>query len=195
MKLVFATANENKAFEIRSMLPAGIELLTLKDLEFNEDIPETSDTLQGNAILKADYITERTGFNCFADDTGLETYSIDMEPGVKSARYAGEHRNDDDNIDLLLDKLSDKQDRKARFCTVIALNLDKEQHLFEGIVEGTIRNNKIGLNGFGYDPIFEPENCGRTFAEMTVEEKNQFSHRARAFQKMILFLKNQIDLA
>lgn len=188
MKILFATSNQNKANEIRSMLPSNIELLTLADIEITEDIPETSDTIEGNAKQKADYITSNYQLNCFADDTGLEIETLNGEPGVRSARYAGEERSDDANMQLVLEKLSVQNNRSARFKTVIALNLNGNQHLFEGIVEGKIRFNKSGTHGFGYDPIFEPENCGRTFAEMTTEEKNQFSHRARAIKKMIDFL-------
>jgi len=190
MKLLFATANQNKAKEISNILPATFELLTLKDIDLQEDIPETQPTIEGNAIQKANYITEHFGLDCFADDTGLEITALSMEPGVRSARYAGEHRNNDDNMQLVLDQLSNKDDRSARFKTVIAVNLNGKQFLFEGIVNGTIRSVKSGDNGFGYDPIFEPEDCGRTFAEMTMEEKNHFSHRARATKKMIDFFNS-----
>ncbi|MDX2359913.1 MAG: non-canonical purine NTP diphosphatase [Crocinitomicaceae bacterium] len=185
MKLLFATSNQNKIKEINKILPETFELLTLNDIDLNEDIPETSPTIQGNAIQKANYVTEHFGLNCFADDTGLEITALEMAPGVLSARYAGEQRSDGDNMQLVLQNLAAKEDRSARFKTVIALNLNGEQHLFEGIVNGIIRFEKHGVHGFGYDPIFEPENCGRTFAEMAMEEKNNFSHRARATKKMI----------
>jgi len=188
MKILFATANQNKADEIQRMLPSHFELITLSDIELNEDIPETSDTIEGNAKQKADYITEHFNLNCFADDTGLEIKALNGEPGVYSARYAGNQRSDNDNMDLVLNKLVSVSDRSARFKTVIALNINDEQHLFEGIVNGTIRTEKTGTNGFGYDPIFEPENCGKTFAEMDMDEKNSYSHRARAIQKMITFI-------
>lgn len=191
MKILFATSNQNKANEIRKMLPKTIELITLADIEITDDIPETSSTIEGNAKQKADYITEHFKLNCFADDTGLEIKALNGEPGVFSARYAGEQRSDEANIHLVLEKLKVFENRSARFKTVIALNLNGEQHLFEGSVEGEIRYEKSGTNGFGYDPIFEPEKCGRTFAEMITEEKNKFSHRARAIQKMITFLKCQ----
>lgn len=191
MKLVFATKNENKAREIRALLPAQIELITLNDLKIEQEIPETSPTIEGNARQKADYVTELTGLDCFADDTGLEVAVLNMEPGVRSARYAGEQRSDEDNMRLLLSKLQNYADRTARFKTVIALNLGQDQFLFEGIVNGRIILEKKGNHGFGYDPIFEPETCGRTFAEMTLSEKNKYSHRSRAFQKMIGFLKSQ----
>lgn len=189
MKLLFATHNLNKAAEIRKMLPIHFELLTLEDIDIIEDIPETSDTILGNAVQKANYITTHYGTNCFADDTGLEIHALNNEPGVRSARYAGEERSDEKNIQRVLEKLTGESDRSARFVTVIALNLEDKQHLFEGIVTGTIRHEKSGTNGFGYDPIFEPESCGKTFAEMTMEEKNQYSHRARALQKMMAFLE------
>jgi XTP/dITP diphosphohydrolase len=191
MKILFATSNKNKAAEIRRMLPSNIELITLNDIELNEDIPETSLTIEGNAKQKADYITTHFNINCFADDTGLEINALNGEPGVYSARYAGEQRSDNDNIQLVLDKLSSKNVRSARFKTVIALTIDNQQHLFEGIVNGIIRTEKSGTNGFGYDPIFEPENCGKTFAEMDMDEKNSYSHRARAFQKMINYFDQQ----
>jgi len=154
MKILFATSNKNKAAEIRRMLPSNIELITLNDIELNEDIPETSLTIEGNAKQKADYITTHFNINCFADDTGLEINALNGEPGVYSARYAGEQRSDNDNIQLVLDKLSSKNDRSARFKTVIALTIDNQQHLFEGIVNGIIRTEKSGTNGFGYDAIF-----------------------------------------
>lgn len=191
MKLLFATSNQNKAKEIRAVLPAGIELLTLKDIELNEDIPETSATIEGNAIQKANYILDNFQIDCFADDTGLEVNALNGEPGVHSARYAGEHRNDNDNMNLLLSKLEGSTDRSARFKTVIALTINGELFKFEGIVNGTILNEKRGKNGFGYDPIFEPENCGKTFAELDLKEKNTMSHRARAFAKMIDFLQKR----
>lgn len=188
--ILFATANKNKAEEISLLLKRTYSLLTLEDIDLKEDIPETSDTIEGNAMQKADYITEHFGLDCFADDTGLEIEALNGEPGVRSARYAGKERNDSHNIELVLNKLNGHKNRKARFKTVIALNKNGKQHLFEGIVNGVIRLKRVGTNGFGYDPIFEPENCGRTFGEMTLEEKNQLSHRTRAFTKMITFLKN-----
>lgn len=188
MKLLFATSNQHKAKEIAALLPESCELLTLNDIEITEEIPETSDTLEGNAKQKSEYILDNFGLDCFADDTGLEIPALNNEPGVKSARYAGEHRNSEDNMQLVLARLEGKDDRSARFRTVISLELNGQQHLFEGIVNGMIRTEKSGDGGFGYDPIFEPENCGRTFGEMSMDEKNQYSHRARAFEKMIAFL-------
>ena len=188
MKLVFATGNLNKAEEVRSMLPEGTELLTLKDLALKEDIPETAPNLEGNAVLKANYIVDRFGIDCFADDTGLEVYSLNNEPGVLSARYAGEQKNSEDNMNLLLSRLTDKEDRSARFRTVIALHINDEMHTFEGIVEGKIIQEKRGDEGFGYDPIFVPDGYDETFAEMSMDEKNKISHRARAFSKMFEYL-------
>lgn len=187
-KLVFATHNANKAKEIAAILPDDYEVLTLDDIDFLDDIPETADTLQGNALIKARTIFEKTGLNCFADDTGLEVYALGNAPGVHSARFAGEQRSDDENISKLLQELDNKSDRKARFRTVIALILDGKEFLFEGIVEGEIRREATGMNGFGYDPVFSPENEKKTFAEMTLEEKNKMSHRARAFKKLTEFL-------
>lgn len=189
MKILFATSNPNKAKEIAALLPASFELMTLNDLDLNEDIPETQDTLEGNAKQKSQYIIDHFQLDCFADDTGLEVPALNNEPGVKSARYAGEHRDSEANMQLVLDRLKGKEDRSARFRTVISLELNGEHYFFEGIVEGTIRTEKSGDGGFGYDPIFEPENCGRTFGEMSMDEKNTYSHRARAFEKMIAFLK------
>jgi XTP/dITP diphosphohydrolase len=188
MKLVFATHNHNKAKEIQSLVPEGITIVTLDDLQCYEDIPETAPTLEGNAIQKAEYIVKRFNLNVFADDTGLEIEALNREPGVISARYAGEQRDAKKNMDLVIEKLNGIENRNAQFRTVIALYWDGEMHLFEGIVTGKIRTTKTGEEGFGYDPIFEPENCGKTFAEMNLVEKNKMSHRARALEKMIAFL-------
>lgn len=188
MKLVFSTGNLNKANEIKSMLPEDTELLTLKDLDLEDDIPETAPTLEGNAKLKAKYVVEHYNLDCFADDTGLEVYCLNNEPGVLSARYAGEQKSSEDNIKLLLSRLIEKNDRRARFRTVIALHLDGNLHTFEGIVEGKIIHEKRGEKGFGYDPIFVPDGYDITFAEMSLNEKNMISHRAKAFAKMIEFL-------
>lgn len=190
MKIIFASNNKNKVQEIQNQVPKSIEIVTLEEIGCTEDIAETGSTLEENAIIKANYITEKYGLPCFADDTGLEIDALNGEPGVYSARYAGEDKNADKNMDLVLQKLHNITNRKALFKTVIALNINNEQHLFTGIVEGEIRNKKIGTNGFGYDPIFEPENLGKTFAEMTLEEKNKLSHRGRAVEKLIDFLSN-----
>lgn len=191
MKLIFATHNHNKAREIQAIMPEGIELLTLDEIQCNEEIPETAATLEGNAKLKAAYIAQQFDMECFADDTGLEVTALHGEPGVHSARYAGQSRDPEANMHLLLEKLASKGDRSAQFKTVIALYWNKEYHYFEGIVKGKILQEKKGNNGFGYDPIFEPENCGKSFAEMTLEEKNKYSHRSRALDKMIAFLNRQ----
>jgi XTP/dITP diphosphohydrolase len=190
MKLVFASSNEHKVAELRAVLPSDITLMSLNDLQFREDIAETANTLEGNALLKARYIAERFSVNCFADDTGLEVDALGGAPGVYSARYAGPQRSDKDNIAKLLTELNSADNRKARFRTVIALIIDGQEILFEGSVEGEIRTEPKGNNGFGYDPIFEPENCGKTFAELKMEQKNARSHRARAMKKLIQHLQN-----
>ncbi len=191
MKLVFATHNHNKATEIQSLMPEGIEVVTLDEIQCNEEIPETANTLEGNARLKAQYIVDQFNMNCFADDTGLEIAALNGEPGVFSARYAGDSRDSMANMNLVLEKLNGIENRSAQFRTAIALYWDGEMYLFEGKVKGTIIREKKGNDGFGYDPIFEPENCGRTFAEMSLTEKNNLSHRARAIQQMILFIKEK----
>lgn len=188
MKLVFATNNLHKLKEVQEMLSNTIELLSLKDIGCFEDIEETESTLEGNAKLKADYITEKYGFDCFADDTGLEVEALDGDPGVYSARYAGEHGNAEKNMEKLLIELQNKSSRKAKFRTIIALNLRNKQYLFEGICEGEILNEKSGVKGFGYDPIFKPKNASSSFAEMNSEEKNIISHRGIAIQKLVNFL-------
>ncbi|HJY12693.1 MAG TPA: non-canonical purine NTP diphosphatase [Flavobacterium sp.] len=190
MKLVFASNNLNKIKEIQSILNGSIQLLSLEEIGCYEEIPETADTIEGNAILKADYVTEKYGYDCFADDTGLEVASLNGEPGVYSARYAGEQKNADDNMNKLLDALKDKSDRSAQFKTVIALNLNGRQHLFTGIAKGRITLNKTGDHGFGYDPIFQPESYKETFAELPSEIKNKISHRAKATQQLIDFLNS-----
>lgn len=191
MKLIFATHNHNKAHEIQAMLPDGIEVLTLDEIHCFEEIPETEKTLEGNATLKAQYIVDEFNMNCFADDTGLEIEALNGDPGVYSARYAGESRDANANMDLVLEKMKGIENRNAQFRTAIALYWEGKMHLFEGIVKGTILTEKRGKDGFGYDPIFEAENTGKSFAEMSLEEKNIISHRARALKKMIDFLSNQ----
>lgn len=188
MKLVFASNNLNKIKEIQSILNGSIQLLSLEDIGCHEEIPETADTIEGNAILKADYVTEKYGYDCFADDTGLEVKALNGEPGVYSARYAGEQKNADDNMNKLLDALKNEEDRSAQFKTVIALNLNGAQHLFTGLAKGSITLNKTGNHGFGYDPIFQPENYNETFAELSAEIKNKISHRAKATEQLIDFL-------
>lgn len=188
MKLVFASNNKNKIAEIQSMLPESIEILSLEDINCLEDIPETADTIEGNAILKADYVTQKYGYDCFADDTGLEVTTLNGEPGVYSARYAGEQKNADDNMNKLLDALKNEENRSAQFKTVITLNLNGKQYLFTGIAKGEITLTKTGTNGFGYDPIFKPENFNKTFAELPLETKNTIGHRGKAVKQLIDFL-------
>ena len=190
MKLVFATNNLHKLREVQEMLSNSIELLSLKDIGCFEEIEETENTLEGNAKLKADYITQKYGFDCFADDTGLEVEALDGKPGVYSARYAGEHGNAEKNMEKLLFELKNKSSRKAKFRTIIALNLTNKQYLFEGICEGEILNEKEGVKGFGYDPIFKPSNASCSFAEMNSEEKNIISHRGIAIQELVQFLNS-----
>jgi XTP/dITP diphosphohydrolase len=189
MKLVFATNNLNKLKEVQEMLPDSIELLSLKDINCFDEIDETETTLEGNAKLKADYITNKFGFNCFADDTGLEVESLDGKPGVYSARFAGEPANSENNMQKLLVDLQYKTNRKAQFRTAVALNINEKKFLFEGICKGEILKRKHGEKGFGYDPIFNPEGFNQSFAEMTSEEKNTISHRGIAIQKLVAFLE------
>jgi len=188
MKLVFATNNLNKLAEVQKMLPNSIELLSLKDINCFDEIEETETTLEGNAKLKANYITEKFGYNCFADDTGLEVESLNGEPGVYSARYAGTENDSKKNMQKLLSELETKSNRKAQFRTAIALNLNNKQFLFEGICKGEILTEKQGTDGFGYDPIFKPNGFNNSFSEMTSEEKNSISHRGNAIQKLVSFL-------
>jgi XTP/dITP diphosphohydrolase len=191
MKLIFATHNKNKAFEIQKLLPNTFQVLTLDDLNFHDEIPENEPTIELNSAFKANFVFNRFEENCFADDTGLEIEFLNGRPGVHSARYAGIESNSDANMNLVLREMLNAENRKARFKTVITLILNGKQHIFEGIVNGTIISEKRGENGFGYDPIFIPENESKTFAEMNLSEKNQFSHRARALEKMIHFLTNK----
>lgn len=188
MKLVFATNNLNKLKEVQEMLSNSIEILSLKDINCFDEIDETETTLEGNAKLKADYITQNFGYNCFADDTGLEVESLDGKPGVYSARYAGEPVNSENNMAKLLKALEKKPNRKAQFRTAVALNLNNETYLFEGICKGEILNQKQGLKGFGYDPIFKPEGFEQSFAEMSSNEKNKISHRGIAIRHLVDFL-------
>lgn len=190
MKLVFATNNLHKLKEVQEMLSNSMEVLSLKDIGCFEDIEETEITLEGNAKLKADYITKKYGFDCFADDTGLEVEALDGKPGVYSARYAGEHGNAEKNMEKLLVELQNKLSRKAKFRTIIALNITNKQYLFEGICDGEILNEKTGVKGFGYDPIFKPSNASCSFAEMNSEEKNIISHRGIAIQELVQFLNS-----
>ena len=188
MKLVFATHNHNKAKEIQSLLEERFEILTLTEIDCLDEIPETAETLEGNSLLKAQFVSENFKVNCFADDTGLEIEALNGRPGVYSARYAGEEKSAEANMNRVLSELENSTNRNAQFRTVITLILEGKTHIFEGIVKGEIIREKRGTDGFGYDPIFVPEGQNKTFAEMTMSEKNLQSHRARAFQKMIDFL-------
>lgn len=187
LKLVFATNNKHKLEEVQAML-TNFEIVSLAEINCFEDIPETADTLEGNAILKANFITEKYGLDCFADDTGLEVESLNNEPGVYSARYAGEDNNAEANIKKLLYHLENNPNREAQFKTVIALNIQGKQFIFEGICKGTILTKKRGESGFGYDPIFMPEGFNNSFAEMNMTEKGIISHRGKAIEKLVTFL-------
>ncbi|MCW1148841.1 non-canonical purine NTP diphosphatase [Flavobacterium lacisediminis] len=189
MKLVFASNNKNKIQEIQALVPNTIQIVSLEEIGCTEDIPETADTIEGNAILKANYVTEKYGYDCFADDTGLEVEALNGAPGVYSARYASEQKDANDNMDKLLSELKDESNRKANFKTVIALNLNGKQNLFTGIINGKIIEEKIGTNGFGYDPIFVADGYEKTFAELSMEEKSTISHRGIAVKELILFLQ------
>ena len=189
-KLVVATNNAHKLEEIAAILGDEMELLSLKDIQCFDDIPETADTLEGNARQKAQYIYTNYGMDCFADDTGLEVEALNGAPGVYSARYAGDGHDSEANMQKLLKELEGKENRKAQFRTAICLIMNGEEHLFEGIVKGEIIGEKRGGAGFGYDPIFVPEGHELTFAELGNDIKNTISHRARAVEKLCLFLKN-----
>ena len=189
MKLVFASNNKNKIQEIQALVPNTIQIVSLEDIGCTEDIPETADTIEGNAILKANYVTSNYGYDCFADDTGLVVDALNGAPGVYSARYAGKQKDANDNMDKLLSELKDESNRKANFKTVIALNLNGKQNLFTGIINGKIIEEKIGTNGFGYDPIFVADGFDKTFAELSMEEKSTISHRGIAVKELILFLQ------
>lgn len=189
MKLVFATHNENKFTEVKVLLPEYIELISLTDLGCNEDIPETAQTLEGNAKIKADYVTKKYGLPCFGDDTGLLVDALNGAPGVYSARYAGAQKNASDNMSKLLSELKGVENRFARFQTSIALNINKESIFFEGVVEGKITKGRYGIQGFGYDPIFQPKGYQKTFGELPLKVKNQISHRGRAIQKLVAYLE------
>lgn len=191
MVLIFATNNANKVKEVQAVLPASLQVQTLKEAGIDIDIPEPHDTLEANALEKARVIHQMTGKDCFSEDTGLEVAALNGEPGVRSARYAGEVKSDAANMTLLLHKLEGSENRQARFRTVIALILDGKEHLFEGICEGRIIAAPKGSEGFGYDPIFVPNGSENTFAEMGMAEKNKFSHRKKAVAQLVTFLKQQ----
>ena len=195
MTIVFATNNQYKVDEIRSALPEKFSIISLKESGIDIDIPEPHETLQENAAEKARTIHRLTNSHCFSEDTGLEVGSLNNEPGVHSARYAGEQKSFDKNIDKLLLNLEGSSDRTARFRTVICLILEGQEQFFEGICEGTIITEKRGTKGFGYDPVFIPTGSGKTFAEMTIDEKNLFSHRKKAMDKLVAFLNNSIDIS
>ena len=189
MKLVFATNNKHKLQEVRDILGSRVEVLSLSDINCYDDISETADTLEGNAIMKARYIYDKYGVDCFADDTGLEVEALNGAPGVYSARYAGDGHDSEANMNKLLQNLTDKNNRFAQFRTVIALIIKGEEYHFDGIVKGEITKEKLGDSGFGYDPIFIPEGFSKSFAQMTNDEKNSISHRFRATEKLNDYLK------
>ena len=188
MKLVFATNNPNKLSELQALVPQGIEILSLKEINCNEELPETNPTLEGNALQKAQYVYQNYGFNCFADDTGLEIEALGGAPGVYSARYAGEDCKAEDNMQKVLTKLENEDNRNAKFRTVIALIIKGKETLFEGECSGKITKTKSGAEGFGYDPIFTPEGNEITFAEMSKQEKGAISHRGRAVANLVDYL-------
>ena len=192
MRLVFATNNQHKIKEVTHLLPAELQLISLKDIESEDDLPETGVKLEDNARQKARYVHDKFGVDCFADDTGLEIEALNGRPGVYSARYAGPACIAEENVQKVLTELQGVQNRKARFRTVIALYLGDQEYIFEGSIEGRITESPAGSNGFGYDPVFIPEGEQRTFAEMSLEEKNRFSHRSNAIRKLSDFLKQHI---
>jgi XTP/dITP diphosphohydrolase len=192
-KLIFATNNQNKVLEIRAALGKRFSIVTLQEAGIDIDIPEPHDTLEANASQKSRTIFSLTGNSCFGEDTGLEVAALNGEPGVKSARYAGDDRNFEGNIDKLLHKLAGETRREARFRTVISLMLDGKEYLFEGICNGHITETRHGSKGFGYDPVFVPEGNSKTFAEMDIAEKNIYSHRKKAMEKLVLFLTQTAD--
>ena len=191
MQLVFASNNKNKIAEIQQLLLPSIQILSLEEIGCFEEIPETADTIEGNAILKANYVTQNYDYDCFADDTGLEVEALNGDPGVYSARYAGDQKDSNDNMNKLLAHLKGESNRNAQFKTVITLNKDGKQILFTGIAKGKITEEKLGEKGFGYDPIFQPEGYTETFAQLSSEIKNKISHRGKATQLLITFLKNE----
>jgi XTP/dITP diphosphohydrolase len=188
MKLVFATNNQHKLHEIQALAGDQFTLLSLSDIGCTDDVPEDQPTLEGNARQKAEFIYSKYGYSCFADDTGLEIDALNGDPGVFSARYAGDAKNPEDNIRKVLEKLDKIKNRKARFRTVVSLIIDGHETQFEGVVEGEILNEKRGNAGFGYDPVFQPAGCDLTFAQMNMEEKNKISHRGRAVEKLVNYL-------
>ncbi len=192
MRLVFATHNRNKFQEVKKLIPKHIELISLEEIGCFEEIPETGNTLQENAQIKADFVARNYKIPCFSDDTGLLVNALNGAPGVYSARYAGEEKSAEKNMEKLLKELQNKEDRSAHFETVIALALHTKKYFFSGVVNGTITYKKQGSKGFGYDPIFQPEGFGQTFAELPLEEKNKISHRALAIKQLIDFLHTMV---
>ncbi|ANE50164.1 RdgB/HAM1 family non-canonical purine NTP pyrophosphatase [Flavisolibacter tropicus] len=190
MKLIFATNNQHKVEEIRAVLPKQLSIITLKEAGIDKDIPEPHPTLEENAQEKATVIYKMTSTNCFSEDSGLEIRALNGEPGVKSARYAGDDKSSADNIKKVLTQLQDQANREAQFRTVICLVWNGEEHFFEGICKGQVIQEEIGSQGFGYDPIFIPDGAQKTFAQMTMEEKNQYSHRRKAVGKLVAFLND-----
>ncbi len=191
MQLVFASNNKNKIQEIQALVPSDFHILSLDDIGCTEEIPETADTIEGNAILKANYVTNNYGYPCFADDTGLEVEVLNGAPGVYSARYAGEQKSAEDNMNKLLHELHQVSNRKANFKTIICLNINGSQHLFTGIINGEITTEKTGTNGFGYDPIFIADGTNKTFAELSMQEKACISHRGIAVAQLLAFLSKK----
>ncbi|WP_206022494.1 RdgB/HAM1 family non-canonical purine NTP pyrophosphatase [Pseudoflavitalea sp. G-6-1-2] len=195
IRIVFATNNANKVTEMQAAIGSSLDVISLREAGIDIDIPEPHDTLEANASEKSRTIHQLTGENCFSEDTGLEIDALNGEPGVKSARYAGEDKAFGKNIDKVLSKMGDTTHRSARFRTVISLIWNKQEYLFEGVCEGRILTERQGEGGFGYDPIFVPDNSNRSFAEMNIAEKNQYSHRRKAADKLVLFLQNQTQNA
>jgi len=193
MKLCFATNNKNKIVEVNELIPDHIQLLSLSDIGHTADLEESQPTIEGNARQKAQFIYEQYHVNCFADDTGLEVEALNNEPGVYSARYAGPQRSDDDNIALLLQNLKSGKNRKAQFKTVISAFINGKEYAFEGLAKGEITSEKTGTSGFGYDPIFKPQGFDLTFAEMSLSQKNQISHRAKAVRKFAEFVSRNFQ--
>ena len=191
MKIVFATNNKHKIKEIKDILPSNIEVMALSEIGCLEEIEEIAKTLEGNAKIKSDHVKDNYGYDCFADDTGLEVEALGGKPGVYSARYAGENASFEDNVNKLLDALKGESNRKARFRTVISLNINGKQEFFEGICDGKIESSTKGSEGFGYDPVFTPKGFDCTFAEMDLSTKGRISHRGRAVQKLVEFLKRK----
>ena len=190
MQLVFATNNLNKLKEVQALIPSNIKLLSLKDIGCFEDVPEIQNTIEGNAIQKAEYIKKHYGYDCFADDTGLEVEALNGAPGVYSARYAGKQRDAHDNMNKLLEELLNKQNRNGQFKTVIALHLNDNLETFTGICKGEITKTKRGKKGFGYDPVFKPKDFDLTFSEMDLDLKNKIGHRGKSVTKLVHFLKS-----